>query len=206
MGDFSFSFRKKPEGAPGGPPKPSAAEEQFNQLRGCGLNLDGHKTLKQVTAGQEAGAFEEAPYALLLALMGGTNEQGEPWSHDVWLYAPGEEMSLDDLAGIAINLSRLTKGAVAIEDVQAGANEENGAVQIVFTLDGEQASAEFDPAEVDPAGGIMSTLAALAAERGEGARLAFADVEGLGRLFVYLNEGEIGELSETTSVSFAPLQ
>lgn len=206
MGDFSFSFRKKPEGGPGGPPKPSASQEQYDQLRGCGLNLDGHKTLAAMTKGQPAGAFEESPYALLLALMGGFTEEGEPWSNDVWLWQPAEEATPDDFAALAAHLARLTKGALPLEELGAGLDEERGVVQLAFTLDGEQAGAEFDPNETDVNAGIMSTLAAMAAERGEGARLAFCDVEGMGRVFVFLNDQEIGELAEATSLPFAPLE
>src|ERR1051325_10159226 len=89
MGDFSFSFKKAPGAKPpAAKNKFEAAENQFNAIRGCGVSPYPKVTLDTLTKGQEPGAFEEAPFALMLALMGGTNEKDEPRSDDVWCFPP----------------------------------------------------------------------------------------------------------------------
>lgn len=201
--DFSFSFKKKPEGA--GPAKANpfaAAEEQFNALRGCGLNLAGHHTLESLTNGQEPATFEQAPFAMLLALMGGSTEEGEPFSNDVWLWQPPEEPTPEDAAMVFMSVTRLSKGTLALDEFGAGVDEERGVAQVTFTLGGEATGAEFNPEEGNIALQAASAAAAMAAEAGEGARLAFTDVEGAGRVFVFLTEPELAELAETTGLEW----
>ncbi|MFA6044143.1 MAG: hypothetical protein WC718_04095, partial [Phycisphaerales bacterium] len=124
--DFSFSFKKKPEGMGGAAPKESPAMAQFNLIRGCGINLSGHLQLKDIIAGVDEGMFESMPFAGVLGLMGSLSEEGEARSEDVWLYQPAEETTPEELAAIAFNLARLTKGALVLEELGAGVDEERG--------------------------------------------------------------------------------
>src|SRR5437016_2483463 len=84
MGDFSFSFRKAPGAKPAAEKNTfEAAENQFNAIRGCGISPYPKVTLETLIKGQEPAAFEQSPFALMLSLMGGANDQGEPLSDDV---------------------------------------------------------------------------------------------------------------------------
>lgn len=196
--DFSFTFKKKPDG-PGGPPPASAAQEQYDQLRACGLNLAGHSQVKDAAAGQATESFTQAPFAFLLALMGGFNAAGEPWSNDVWLFVPNEEDGgVNDLL---THLPRLSKGAFALDGAEVAPNEETGAPVLNLAIAGEAAAYELS-GESELAPQVISTLAALIAERGEGARLAMTNLEGMGTVFVYLNEQELGELAEATGLEW----
>lgn len=200
--DFSFSFKKKPEGMGGQTPKDSPATAQFNLIRGCGLNLSGHLQLKDIIAGVDASMFDAMPFAGVLALMGSPGEDGEPRSEDVWLYQPAEETTHEELAAIAFNLARLTKGALVLEELGAGVDEERGVVVVSFTLDGEQTGFELDPNEGGLSDNVTAIVAGMMEERGEGAKLAFTDAEGLGRIFVFLPENEVAELAETTQLGW----
>lgn len=200
--DFSFSFKKKPEGMGGQAPKESPAMAQFNLIRGCGLNLSGHLQLKDITSGVEASMFEAMPFAGVLALMGSPTEQGEPRSDDVWLYQPAEETTPDELAAIAFNLARLTKGALVLDELGAGVDEERGVIVVSFTLDGEQTGFELDPNEGGLSDNVTAIVAGMMEERGEGAKLAFTDAEGMGRIFVFLPANEVAELAETTQLEW----
>ncbi len=200
--DFSFSFKKKPEGMGGQAPKESPAMSQFNLIRGCGINLTGHLQLKDIIAGVDESMFESMPFAGVLALMGSPTDEGEPRSEDVWLYQPAEETTPDELAALAFNLARLTKGTLALEELAAGVDEERGVVVISFTLDGEQSGVELDPNEGGLTDNVTAIIGGMMEERGEGAKLAFVDAEGLGRLFVFLPENEVAELAETTQLGW----
>ncbi|MBI1191061.1 MAG: hypothetical protein GC200_10325 [Tepidisphaera sp.] len=201
--DFSFSFKKKPEGMGGSQPKKeNPAETQFNLIRGCGLNLSGHTQLKDIVAGVDESLFESSPFAGVLALMGSPTEEGEPRSDDVWLYQAAEETSPDELAAIAFNLARLTKGTLALDEIGAGVDEERGVVIVSFTLDGEQSGFELDPNEGELVASTFAIVGGMMEERGDGAKLAFTDAEGLGRIFVFLQPQELGELAETTQLEW----
>lgn len=200
--DFSFSFKKKPQGQPGQPaPKANPALEQFDQLRGCGINLRGKATLQALTSGTEPGAFEQAPFVQLLVLLGGMQESGEPWSDEVWVWPAGAVTQTGVLAWCVEQLMRLTRGALPLEGVQDAM--EGDALSLAFVLEGEEVRWDVacESGEPDPA--VISALAGVAAERGDGARLAFCDVEGVGRLLVFMTEPEVGELAEATGLAWA---
>lgn len=200
--DFSFSFKKKPQGQPGQPaPKVNPAQEQFDQLRGCGINLRSKATLDALTRGTDPGAFEQAPFVQLLVLLGGMQESGEPWSDEVWLWPAGAVTQTGVLAWCVEQLMRLTRGALPLEGVQDAM--EGDALSLTFTLDGEQVQWDVacENGEPDPA--VIAALAGFAAERGDSARLAFCDVEGAGRLLVFMTEPDVGELAETTGLDWA---
>lgn len=200
--DFSFSFKKKPQGQPGPPaPKVNPAQEQFDQLRGCGINLRGKAKLDALTAGAGAGAFEQAPFVQLLVLLGGVQESGEPWSDEVWLWPAGALTQTGVLTWCMEQLVRLTRGALPLEGVQD--TMEGDCLLLDFTLDGERVQWDVgcDNGEPDPT--VLAALADSAEERGNGARLAFCDVEGVGRLLVFMTEPEVGELRGTTGLDWA---
>lgn len=200
--DFSFSFKKKPQGHPGQPaPKVNPAQEQFDQLRGCGINLRGKAKLDALTSSTDAGAFEQAPFVQLLVLLGGMQESGEPWSDEVWLWPAGAVTQTGVLAWCVEQLMRLTRGALPLEGVQ-DAMEGDG-LSLAFTLDGEQVQWDVGCENGEPDPTVLSALAGIAAERGDSARLAFCDVEGAGRLLVFMTEPEVGELCEATGLGWA---
>jgi hypothetical protein len=204
MGDFSFSFRKPP----GAKPQPEqknpfdAAENQFNQVRGCGINPKPKVTPQTLTQGQEPSAFEESPFALMLALMGGASEDGEPYSDDVWCFPPACIAEEGHYTYVISQLMRIAKGALPLEDLADTFDAENSQATITFSIDGE--AAEWTVAVVEGMidSGVLTGLAELAAARGEGAKLAWSDL-GDQRLVVFLNEQELAELAQTTAMEWA---
>lgn len=205
--DFNFTFKKKPEGT-GAPKPPEAhpAQAQFDQLRGCGINLRGHSTLDQLVAGVDPAAFADPPFVQLLCAMGGLTEEGEAWSDEVWMW-PAACVGEDGVLTVLVShLARLCRGALPVEDVADAINAESGEVAIAFTLDGERVEWSVPLMDGEPEGGLLTSLAAVAAERGDGARLAALELEGAGRLLVFMTEPEIAELSETTGLPWALIE
>jgi hypothetical protein len=204
MGDFSFSFKKPPSGGFQQPQKNKfeAAENQFNAIRGCGVTPYPKVTLATLTTGQEPSAFEESPFALLLAIMGGTNEQGEPLSDDVWAFPPACIAEEGHYSYIISQFMRIAKGALPLEELADSFDAENSQATITFTLDGEAAEWTVAVEEGMIDAGVLTGLAEIAAARGDGARLAWTDI-GEQRLLVFLNEQDLGELAETTGMEWA---
>lgn len=196
--DFSFSFKKKPDGPSARAATGFPAQEQYQQLRGCGLNLAGHFTIRDLSVDHPQQAFADAPFSLLLSLMGGLTVKGVPWSHDVWTFVPTEEDGgVNDLLA---NLPRLSKGALALDGAEVGQNEETGAPVLNLVIGGEPAAYELSP-EANAAPQVLSTLAALIAESGGGSRLAMTSTQG-GSVFVYVTEEELGELAQATGLEW----
>src|SRR4051812_31576522 len=138
MGDFSFSFRKNPgQKTSQQVNKFEAAENQFNAIRGCGVTPHSKITIETLTKGQEPSAFEESPFALLLSLMGGTNDQGEPLSDDVWTFAPACIAEEGHYTYVLSQFMRIAKGALPLENLADTLDTENSQATITFTLDGE---------------------------------------------------------------------
>lgn len=204
MGDFSFSFKKPPSGGFQQPQKNKfeAAENQFNAIRGCGVTPYPKVTLATLTAGQEPSAFEESPFALLLAIMGGTNEEGEPLSDDVWAFPLACIAEEGHYSYVIGQFMRIAKGALPLEELADSFDAENSQATITFTLDGEAAEWTVAVEEGMIDAGVLTGLAEIAAARGDGARFAWADI-GEQRLLVFLNEQDLGELAETTGMEWA---
>jgi hypothetical protein len=203
MGDFSFSFRKPPSGfkQPQQNNKFEAAENQFNAIRGCGLNPYPKVTLDTLTKGQEPAAFEEAPFALMLSLMGGTNDKDEPRSDDVWCFPPACIAEEGHYSFVITQFMRIAKGALPLENLADTLDAENSQATITFTLDGEAVewTVAVEGGMIDAQ--VLSGLAGIAAERGDGAKFAWADL-GEQRLLVFMNEQDLGELAETTGMEW----
>jgi hypothetical protein len=81
-------------------------------------------------------------------------------------------------------------------------DEQRGVVVVNFTLDGEQTGFELDPNEGGLSDNVVAIIGGMMEERGEGAKLAFTDAEGLGRIFVFLPPNEVAELVETTQLGW----
>jgi hypothetical protein len=198
--DISFSFRKPPSG--GGPQaKPNAfavAEEQFNAIRGCGITPHPKVTFTKLMEGQDPATFEGSPFVAMLCVMGGLTEDGGAFSDDVWLFDPRCIGETGHYSFVISHLMRVAKGALPLADLADALDPETGAASISFTLDGE--AVQWDVAVED---GMVAgeVLAGIAAERGDGARLAWADVGGQ-RLVVFLNEADLGELASTTGMEW----
>lgn len=202
--DFSFSFKKPPKGF-SQPPQTNpfaAAEEQFNAVRGCGITPHAKVTFTQLTEGQDPAAFDAAPHAHMLAVMGSTNAEGEPFSDDVWLLNPQGITAEGDYTAIVANIARIAKGAIPIEEVSDALDPDNNAAAIRFTLDGEAVEwpVAIDGNAVAPE--ALSGLASIAADRGDGARLAWSDYADQ-KLIVFLNESDLTELASTTGMEWA---
>jgi hypothetical protein len=203
MGDFSFSFKKPPQGfkQPQQKNKFEAAENQFNAIRGCGITPYPKVTLDSLTAGQDPAAFEQSPFALMLALMGGTNDQGEPLSDDVWCFAPNCIAEEGHYTYVVSQFMRIAKGALPIEELADSLDTENAQATIAFKLDGEPVEWTVAVEEGMIDGGVLSGLAQAAAAHGDGAKFAWADL-GEQRVLVFLNEQDLGELAETTGMEW----
>jgi hypothetical protein len=202
--DVSFSFRKPPGGGGGPNNKPNpfaAAEEQFNAIRGCGITPHPKVTLATLTEGQNPESFIVAPFVYMLSVMGGLNDEGGAFSDDVWLFNPQSIGDTGHYTFVISHLMRIAKGALPLEDVADAFDPENNAASITFTLEGE--AVQWDVAVEDGmvAPEVLSGLAGIAAERGDGARLAWADVEGQ-RLVVFLNETDLADLASTTGMEW----
>jgi hypothetical protein len=201
--DFSFSFKKPPSGSAQQPKaNPFAqAEEQFNAIRGCGINPHPKVTCVQLCEGPDPASFEQAPFVYMLSLMGGLTEEGEAFSDDVWLFNPQSIGDTGHYTWVISHFMRIAKGALPLEEVADAFDAENSAASITFTLDGE--AAEWGVALEDGmvAAEVLSGLAAIAAERGDGARFAWADVEGQ-RLVVFMTEQDLADLAETTGMEW----
>ncbi len=201
--DFSFSFKKPPSGFSQQPKaNPFAqAEEQFNAIRGCGINPHPKVTCAQLCEGQDPASFEQAPFAYMLTLMGSLTEEGEALSDDVWLFNPQSIGDTGHYTWVISHFMRIAKGALPLEEVADAFDAENSAASITFTLDGE--AAEWGVAVEDGmvADEVLSGLAAIAAERGDGARFAWADVDGQ-RLVVFMTEQDLADLAETTGMEW----
>jgi hypothetical protein len=202
MGDFSFSFKKPPQGFKQ-PEKNKfeVAEGQFNAIRGCGVNPLAKVTLATLTAGQEPSAFEESPFELMLSLMGGSNEQGEPLSDDVWMFPPNCIAEEGHYTYVITNFMRIAKGALPLEGLADTLDAENAQATVTFTLDGEPVEWTVAVEEGMVDGGVLTGLAEIAAARGDGARLAWADL-GEQRLLVFLNEQDLAEFIEATGMEW----
>lgn len=202
--DFSFSFKKKPESTGSKPPPASPAQTQFDQLRACGINLRGHAQLAQVITGVSPDAFDDPPFAQLLASIGALREDGEPWSDDVFFLDPSWLADADALGAVVANLSRLAKGALPVEEIGVAFAEDNTAA-LSFTLDGEAAQCGANLAEEPGAWALIGPLAQIASERGEGAGFAMTPIGDAGFALVFLNDAELAELAETTSLEWSRL-
>jgi hypothetical protein len=201
--DFSFTFKKKPEGQGPKPPPVNHAQTQYDALRGCGINLRGHTKLSEVTKGADPAGFEDPPFVQLLCCMGGMNDQGQAWSEEVFLWPAGCVGESGVLTALVSRVAGLCRGALAVEEVEDTLNAESGLATVAFTLDGERVEWEVPVQEGEADPQLIAGLAGIAAERGEGARLACAEVEGVGRLLVFMTEPEIAELAETTGLAWA---
>lgn len=200
--DFSFSYKKPPSGSSQSKPDLFAqAEEQFNAIRGCGVTPRARVTFKALTQGQDPASFEGAPYAYMLSVMGGTDSSGEPFSDDVWLFNPACITESGSYTGVITNFARIAKGVLPLEDVSDTFDGDTGAASITFTLDGEAGQWDVVSEGGAVAGEVLTNLAAIAAERGDGARLAWADVDGQ-RLVVFLNESDLADLAQTTGMEW----
>lgn len=205
MGDFSFSFRKPPQGfqQPQQKNKFEAAENQFNAIRGCGITPYSKVTIETLTQGQEPSAFEESPFALLLSLMGGTNEAGEPLSDDVWLFPPACIAEEGHYTYVITQFMRIAKGALPLENLADTLDTENAQATITFTLDGEPVEWTVAVEEGMIAPEVLSGLAQIAAAKADGgAKLAWSDL-GEQRLLVFLNDSDLAEFAETTGMEWA---
>jgi len=203
--DFSFTFKNKLK--PGSTPKPapSAAESQFNAIRGCGINPIPKVTLNILTAGQDAAAFDAQPFQFLLCLLAGFNEAGEPLSDDIYLLNHQGITAEGDYSANIAHLARITKGALPLEDLRDALDADNAQATVAFTLDGEAvewtvpiAESTFDPT-------VLSGLAGIAAQRGDGARLGACALEGFS-LIVFLTEHDLAELAETTCMQWTVIE
>lgn len=204
--DFSFTFRKKPEGGGKQPAKTPASQEQFDRLRGCGINLRGHATIAQVVAGMDDALFEQTPFAHLLCLMGGTQENGDPWSDEVWLWPAGTITESGVLSACVAQVCRLCRGALPLEDVADAFDPESDQATLTFALDGEALELVHAVEHGDVDAGLLSALAGVAADRGDGARLASCGVDGVGNLLVFMTDAEIAELAETSGLEWTPVE
>jgi hypothetical protein len=204
MGDFSFSFKKPP----GARPQPEqknkfeAAENQFNAIRGCGLTPKPKVTLATLTNGQEPSAFEESPFSLMLALMGGADEKGEPFSDDVWSFPMKCIAEEGHYSYIISQFMRIAKSALPLEDLADTLDTENAQATITFNVDGQAAewTVPVEEGMIDAA--VLTGLAEIAASKGDGARFAYSDL-GDQRLLVFLNEQDLNDLAETTGMEWA---
>jgi hypothetical protein len=206
MGDFSFSFRKNPgQKPPQQQNRFEAAENQFNAIRGCGVTPHSKITIETLTQGQEPTAFEESPFALLLSLMAGTNDQGEPLSDDIWMFPPACIAEEGHYTYVITNFMRIAKGALPLENVADTLDTENSQATITFTLDGEPVewTVAVEEGMIDPQ--VLSGLAQIAAERGDGAKFAWSDL-GEQRLLVFLNDQDLAEFAETTGMEWALIE
>jgi|GEM_PF-2392363 hypothetical protein len=206
--DFSFSFKKPPSGyfKQQQQANPFAkAEEQFNAIRGCGVNTYPKITCAKLCEGQDPASFEQAPYVHMLTLMGSLNDQGEPVSDDVWLFNPQSIGEEGHYSWVISHFMRIAKGSLPLEDVSDTLDAENGTATITFTLDNEPVEWTVAVEDGLVADEVITGLAAIAAERGDGARFAWADVDGQ-RLVVFLNEQDLNDLIETTGMEWAYIE
>ncbi len=202
--DFSFSFKKPPSGhaQPAKVNPFEGAEEQFNAIRGCGVTPRPKVTFAALVERQDPASFDAAPYAHMLAVMGGFDGSGEPLSDDVWLFDPTAFSEEGNYAQAISHLARLAKGALPLEEISDAHNEEQGAFIISATLDGEAVELAAAAEGGMVSGDVLSTLAAVAAERGGGARFVWADYEGH-KIVTFLNEEEAGDLMTTTGMEWS---
>lgn len=203
--DFSFTFKKKPEGAGAKqPPKESASAVQAQQLRGCGINLAGHATVESL--GVDDAACEASPFVALLCAFGAVAEDGSAVSDDVYMLDPAWFEAEGGLGFVAMQLSRICKGAMPIEE-PASTLSEDGIVAMSFVLDGEAAGWEVNLRDEESGGAmqILTGLATIAQERGDGAALAWTPVEGAGYLCVFMNDSDLNDLGQTTGLEWSRL-
>jgi hypothetical protein len=206
MGDFSFSFRKPPQGFK--QPEKSkfeAAENQFNQIRGCGITPLPKVTLQTLTQGQDPSAFENNPFSLMLALMGGSNDQGEPFSDDIWCLPLACIAEQGHYSYVISQLMRIAKGALPLEDLADTLDTENSQATITFNADGQPAEWTVAVEEGMIDASVLSGLAEIAAAHGDGSRLAYSDLTDQ-RLIVFLNQQDLADLAETTSMEWALIE
>ena len=97
---------------------------------------------------------------------------------------------------------RIAKGALPLENLADTLDTENSQATISFTVDGEAVewTVAVEEGMIDPQ--VFSGLAQIAAAKGEGAKLAWADL-GEQRLAVFLNDQDLAELAETTGMEWA---
>src|SRR5882724_6654144 len=96
---------------------------------------------------------------------------------------------------------RVAKGTLPLEGLADTLDTENAQATVTFTLDGEPVEWTVAVEEGAVDASVLTGLAEIAAARGDGARLAWADVDGQ-RLVVFLNEQDLGELAEATGMEW----
>ncbi|GJQ28855.1 MAG: hypothetical protein HBSAPP03_07390 [Phycisphaerae bacterium] len=198
--DFSFSYKKTPQGS-GQPPPPQASpgEAQYQALKGCGLTLRPPKGWFDLCRGQNHEHFAKRPYARVLELMGGLNPDGEPWSDDVFFYKNPAAVDENELSTILTNVKRLMKDAFPLGDPMVSTNYETNALTATLDVNGSEETWEFDPAG-DVVSQAFDKLGAAAASHDQG-RVATLHVP-TGTLVIYMNTTEVAELTDTTRLTW----
>ncbi|CAG0997357.1 hypothetical protein PHYC_02649 [Phycisphaerales bacterium] len=197
--DFSFTFKRNTKGAAGGgPQQDSEGERQYNQIRGCGITLKPPLGFWDIQRGHDPEGYAREPFSRLLKFMGATHPDQEFWSNDIWHYTPSAAPDESELVSLYTNVKRLVKDAVPMGDASSSTNYETNVVTITAEVNSNPESWDLDPAAGDLPTQLLTKLAASLAAAGEG-RIGACDVEG-GKLIVFLNETEISELADTTSM------
>jgi hypothetical protein len=200
--DFSFSFKKlKPGGS--AKPEPGAAEIQFDALRGCGISVRPKVKLAQIIEGQEPTSFDGDPYRHLLCLMGSYDKQGQPWSDDVLFFGSDCITEDGDYTQVLTSLRRLAKDRLQIQDIRDTLDHSTGHATVAFTLDGEEVAWTVDQKDHAFNMSVLSGVAAILQERGDGYRFAFTSIDEQHWIIVCVTEEEFNDLNQTTGIEWA---
>lgn len=193
--DFSFSYKKTPQGSGQPPTKGGVGEGQYNQLRGCGITMRPPKGWWDVQRGHDPETYAARPFVRVLELMGAMNPDGEPWSDDVWFYKSPGTIDENEVTNIVTNVKRIMKDAFPLGDPVVSTDSDTNAIKVTIEVNCVEETWELDPSG-DVVAQALDKLGTAAAANGEG-RVATLDAEG-GVLVTFMNETEVGELTNET--------
>lgn len=198
--DFSFSYKKTPQGSGAAPqPKTGVGEAQYNQLRGCGIAVKPPKGWWDVQRGHDPETYSTRPYVRVLELMGAMNPDGEPWSDDVWFYKTPAALDENEITTIITNVKRLMKDAFPLGDPMVMANADTGGFTVTIEVNCTEETWDIAGGE-GTFDSVLEKLGAAARGAGEG-RVATCPAFK-GTLVIFLNDTEIGELTNDTRTNW----
>ncbi|MDX2131963.1 MAG: hypothetical protein SFY69_07925 [Planctomycetota bacterium] len=198
--DFSFTYKRNTTGTGA---QPAAGEPegkaQYDKLRGCGLVINKPHGYYDMVRGKLDDPFRKRPYEALLLVMASEREYGEFWSNNVVLVKKSDAPGEAELADAYTHIKRLIGEEVPMGDGSAGTNYDTGGLQ--FTAEINSNSETWDLESGDVLSQLYAKVGAALAAAGPG-RLARWDVPE-GSLLVYMNESDVADLRETTSLSWS---
>lgn len=196
---FGFLKRKKPRVVP--------FDQQAQTLAECGFSFATPFGPESLLGSFDRGAYEESPYWLMLAVMGGeceTSEEGRFLSDQIWHFDAECIEDHGDYAKIARRMSVLAGDDLPLEDIADFVDVEKGEAWLSFNLDGapHQWDARVDDDWVDPK--VFSKFAALLGQRDGSRRYCYLNgppqTQGQDCLIACLTEAQARKVVESTGL------